>query len=91
MDDLPDTLMRRKLHYVAPLARRDSWLQTIEVYDDYAESPYERMAQVIKHLGLQNETIGFEKSYLIPIPLEAVVKGSWFDRLTTNGKRTRSS
>ena len=23
-------------HYAAPLARRDSWLQRIEVYDDYA-------------------------------------------------------
>src|SRR5260370_1211592 len=31
-------------HYAAPLARRDAWLQRIEVYDDYAESPYERVA-----------------------------------------------
>src|SRR6266540_2053904 len=29
-------------YYAAPLARRDSWLQRLEVYDDYAESPYER-------------------------------------------------
>ena len=33
-------------HYAAPLARRDSWVQRIEVYDDYAESPYERLATV---------------------------------------------
>jgi len=26
-------------HYAAPLARRDSWLSRIEIYDDYAESP----------------------------------------------------
>jgi len=25
--------------YAAPLARRDSWLERIEVVDDYAESP----------------------------------------------------
>jgi Xaa-Pro aminopeptidase len=31
-------------HYAAPLAQRDA-LQRIEVYDDYAESPYERVAR----------------------------------------------
>ena len=50
--------------YAAPLARRDSWLEQIEVYDDYAESPYQRAADVLMGLGLAVETIGFEKSYV---------------------------
>ena len=50
--------------YAAPLARRDSWLDRIEVYDDYAESPYGRVADVLDQLGLAGETIGFEKSYV---------------------------
>ena len=50
--------------YAAPLARRDSWLERVEVYDDYAESPYQRVADVLGGLGLAGETIGFEKSYV---------------------------
>ena len=50
--------------YAAPLARRDSRLERIEVYDDYAESPYQRAAHVLNGLGLAEETIGFEKSYV---------------------------
>ena len=51
-------------HYAAPLARRDSWLEKIEIYDDYAESPYQRVAEVLKQMGLDRETVGFEKSYV---------------------------
>ena len=51
-------------HYAVPLARRDSWLKNIEVYDEYAESPYARMAEVLRRMGLDQEIIGFEKSYL---------------------------
>ena len=50
--------------YAAPLARRDSWLERIEVVDDYAESPYERATDVLRQLGLARETIGLEKSYV---------------------------
>ena len=50
--------------YAAPLARRDSWLERIEVYDDYAESPYQRATDLLGQLGLSDETIGFEKSYV---------------------------
>ena len=50
--------------YAAPLAQRDSWLERIEVYDDYAESPYQRAAGVLGQLGLSGETVGFEKSYV---------------------------
>jgi Xaa-Pro aminopeptidase len=51
-------------HYAAPLARRDSWLRRLEIYDDYAESPYTRMAEVLTQLGLDRETVGFEETYL---------------------------
>jgi Xaa-Pro aminopeptidase len=50
--------------FAAPLARRDSWLERIEVYDDYAESPYSRMADVLQQMGLEGEKVGFEKTYL---------------------------
>ena len=63
--------------YAAPLARRDSWLERIEVVDDYAESPYQRAADVLRSLGLAEETIGFEKSYVSANPLG----GEEIDRL----------
>lgn len=50
--------------FSAPLARRDSWLTEIEVYDDYAESPYSRMKDILTRMGLDREKVGFEKSYL---------------------------
>ncbi|MEE8302749.1 MAG: Xaa-Pro peptidase family protein [Candidatus Tectomicrobia bacterium] len=51
-------------HYAAGLARRDSWLSRIEVYDDYAESPYTLMADLLSQMGLARETVGCEKTYL---------------------------
>src|SRR5262249_9391696 len=45
------------------LTRRDSWVERIEVYDAYSESPYRRLAQVLKGLGLSGERVGFEKNY----------------------------
>ena len=51
-------------NFAAPLARRDSWVQRIEVYDDYAESPYALVAEILKKMGLDRETVGLEKSYL---------------------------
>jgi Xaa-Pro aminopeptidase len=46
------------------LTRRDSWVKRLEVYDAYTESPYHRLAQVLKHLGLGRERVGFEKTYV---------------------------
>jgi Xaa-Pro aminopeptidase len=51
-------------HYAAPLAQRDSWLQRIEVYDDYAESPYARLAALLQQMGLDRSPLGLEKTYL---------------------------
>ena len=47
--------------FAAPLARRDSWLKEIEIYDDYAESTYSRMAEVLIRMSLDREKVGFEK------------------------------
>lgn len=46
------------------LTRRDSWVQRVEVYDAYTESPYRRLCRVIEEAGLGRERIGFEKSYV---------------------------
>ena len=51
-------------HYAVPLARRDGWLEEVEVYDDYAESPYQKAAEVLKKLGLGGELVGMEKTYV---------------------------
>lgn len=46
------------------LTRRDSWVKRTEVYDAYIESPYLRLAEVLKGLGLERERVGFEKNYI---------------------------
>ena len=46
------------------LTRRDSWIKRTEVYDAYNESPYHRLAQVLKSMGLSSERVGFEKNYV---------------------------
>jgi Xaa-Pro aminopeptidase len=46
------------------LTRRDSWVERIEVYDAYTESPYHRLATVLKDVGLERERVGFEKNYV---------------------------
>jgi Xaa-Pro aminopeptidase len=46
------------------LTRRDAWVERVEVYDAYNESPYRRLAQVLEGLGLGAERVGFEKNYV---------------------------
>src|SRR2546426_1006740 len=46
------------------LTRRDSWVGRTEVYEAYSESPYRRLAQVLKGVGLGGERVGFEKNYV---------------------------
>jgi len=46
------------------LTLRDSWIERAELYDAYNESPYHRLAQVLKSLGLGGERVGFEKNYV---------------------------
>jgi Xaa-Pro aminopeptidase len=51
-------------HFAAPLARRDSWLDRIELYDGYSESPYQKAAEVLAEMGLSDSRVGFERTYL---------------------------
>src|SRR6266542_5481605 len=46
------------------LTRRDSWVERIEVYDAYTESPYGRLCRVMEEAGLARQRVGFEKSYV---------------------------
>jgi len=48
----------------AGLARRDSWVERIEVYEGYSESPVERLCAVLRDLGLADGQVGFEEDYL---------------------------
>ena len=60
--------------YAAPVARRDSWLTEIEIYDDYAESPYSRTAGLLTRMGLGQEKVGFEKTYLSAAQWEEIAQ-----------------
>ena len=57
----------------APLAHRDGWIEDVQVYDGYAESPYARAADILKEKGLENEKIGLEKDYLSALQWEEMV------------------
>ena len=57
----------------APLARRDGWIENVQVYDGYSESPYARTADILKDIGLGNQKIGLEKDYLSALQWEEIV------------------
>ena len=59
-------------HFAAPLARRDSWLKKIELYDGYAESPYQKAAEVLSVMGLDDSRVGFERTYLSAVRWDEV-------------------
>jgi Xaa-Pro aminopeptidase len=46
------------------LTLRDSWVKRVEVYDAYNESPYRKLAQVLRDLGLDRERVGLERTYV---------------------------
>jgi len=48
----------------APVSQRDSWIEDIEIYDDYSGSAYRKAAEVLNRMGIQGDKLGFEKSYL---------------------------
>ena len=51
-------------HAGRPVTERDSWVERIEVIEDYVESGIEGAARVLRSLGLDAERIGFEKTYV---------------------------
>ncbi len=55
-----------------PLTRRDSWIKQLEIYEGYSESPYHRLCEVIKNLGLTRERIGIEKNYISAMHWEEI-------------------
>ena len=46
------------------LTERDSWVKRIVSTDDYAETGIERMAKVLREVGLDKEKLGFDKTYI---------------------------
>jgi Xaa-Pro aminopeptidase len=50
--------------FAEKLARRESWIQHVEVYQAYLESLYTKVAQLIADLGLRGTRIGFERDTL---------------------------
>ncbi len=48
----------------AGLAARDSWIERQVIYEGYVESPYSRLAEVLKTSGLAEARVGFEKDYV---------------------------
>jgi Xaa-Pro aminopeptidase len=45
-------------------AKRESWIDRVEIYQAYTESLYSKVAQLIAHSGLASARIGFEKDAL---------------------------
>jgi Xaa-Pro aminopeptidase len=47
----------------AGLAQRDSWVETIVLYEAYVDSPQQKLAEVLRQAGLAGGKVGFEKDY----------------------------
>ena len=48
----------------AGLTRRNTWLDRVEIYEGYVESPYAKVADVLTSLGLGAARVGFEAHYV---------------------------
>jgi Xaa-Pro aminopeptidase len=48
----------------AGLAQRDAWVDAVELYEGYVESPYARLADVMRSAGLARGRVGFEQDYV---------------------------
>jgi Xaa-Pro aminopeptidase len=58
----------------AGLARRDSWVERVELHAGYVESPYDKLCEVIREYGLEHERVGFEKNYVSAYHWEKIQK-----------------
>jgi len=47
----------------AGLAARDSWVERVVLYEAYVDSPWAKLADVLKEAGLATGKVGFEKDY----------------------------
>lgn len=48
----------------AGLAQRDAWVDQVVLYEGYVESPYSKLAQVMRQAGLDKARVGFEQDYV---------------------------
>ena len=46
------------------LARRDSWVEQFDLYEGYVEPPAERLAKVLRDMGLAGGKVGFELGFI---------------------------
>ena len=46
------------------VTKRDSWVKRIELIEDYVETGIEGVARVLRDMGLAEEKLGFEKTYI---------------------------
>jgi Xaa-Pro aminopeptidase len=60
----------------AGLAQRDSWIETVVLYEAYVDSPYRKLAEVIRDAGLAAARVGFEKDYLSAQHWEEIAKAA---------------
>jgi Xaa-Pro aminopeptidase len=56
----------------AALARRDSWVDRVELHEGYVESPYSKLCEIIREYNLDRARVGFEKNYVSAQHWEAV-------------------
>jgi Xaa-Pro aminopeptidase len=48
----------------AGLAQRDAWVERVELYEGYVESPYSKLAGLMREAGLDKARVGFEQDYV---------------------------
>jgi len=56
------------------LTERDSWISRVEVYAGYEESPLDRLAAVLKSMGLSEARLGIEKTYVNALDWEKLTR-----------------
>ena len=58
--------------FAEKLARRESWIERVEVYEAYVGSLYSRVAELIEEAGLARARIGFEQDGLSALHWEHI-------------------
>lgn len=48
----------------AGATERDSWIERLVVFNGYTESLFDRVVDVLKELGLERASVGFDKNYV---------------------------
>lgn len=56
------------------LSRRDSWIETFDVYEAYIDNPAERLARTLTDMGLGGARVGFERNYISAADWETIAR-----------------